>query len=215
MAEQRIVVVSERAPRMNEFEPEAARRFLKEYLAYEMRLNNIEAKIPMRQCLTPGDLETLLDCADDLEVEVVRRLPEGEAAANVRVEMQTPIAPVRLAPAMAEDESSDDGSTVPEEVRGGEGHEQVLYLSNAHIELMIIKALGPTDATESSAIFRAIRMPKDAPFTKLSTATSFIREWKDALRWCINRRPPEKAMVKFFVDSVVPKKLSCDKREGS
>lgn len=59
----------------------------------------------------PGDLETLLACVDDMYVEVVREMPEGEAAANVRVEIQTPIAPVRLAPAMVEeDESSDSGS---------------------------------------------------------------------------------------------------------
>jgi hypothetical protein len=162
----------------------------------------------MRQCLTPGDLETLLACVDDMDVEVVREMPEGVAAANVRVEMQTPIAPVRLAPAMAEeDESSDDGSTQPD-VRGDRLPERVLYLSNAHIELMLIHALGPADVTEACAILRVIKMAKDVPFTKLSTATSFIREWKDGLRWCGALCPPEKAMVRFFLDAVIPRKLA-------
>jgi hypothetical protein len=167
---------------MTAFESEYARCFLKEYLSYELRLNNAEAKIPMRQCLTPGDLETLLECVEGMDVEVVRQMPEGAAANEVRVEMQTPIAPVRLAPAMAEevaegDEVSDDGSTVPERRRI-----QVLYLSNAHIEQMLIHALGPADVPEACAILRVIKMAKDVPFTKLSTATAFIREWKDGLR---------------------------------
>lgn len=81
-------------------------------------------------------------------------------------------------------------------------------LSNAHIELMLIHALGPADVTEACAILRVIKMAKDVPFTKLSTVTGYIREWKDGIRWCGERCPPEKAMVRFFLDAVVPRKLA-------
>jgi len=93
MAEQRVIVVSETAPRLLEFEAPAARKFLKDYLAYECRLDGHDAQVPMKRCLAPEDLETLIQCSEDMNgVRIVRTLPASEAAAaRVRVDLVSPI----------------------------------------------------------------------------------------------------------------------------
>ena len=83
MAERQIVVVSEVAPRLREFETEAAKTFLREYVSYENRLGVNEAKIQMKKCVEPEDLDTLLECSDPLEgYTVVRELPEAGGSSN-------------------------------------------------------------------------------------------------------------------------------------
>ena len=85
MAEQRVVVVSEVAPKLTVFDGPAARKFLRDYVAYENRLDATEAQVPLRRCLEPNDLETLLDCSEDLRIEVVR---EPAAAQLLRRNLQ-------------------------------------------------------------------------------------------------------------------------------
>jgi hypothetical protein len=171
---------------MSRFESEAAKKFLSEYLAYEMRLASSEAKIGMRQCIGPSDLRTLLACSRNLVgVEVLRKLPEGAAAANVRVEIQTPVAPFRLADALAEEavdeegDEEDESSTIPEAVvRNRVRNEQVLYLSNAHIEIMLVHALGPMRVMESSE-------PKEIAVTSTSAPVEAAIEF-DSPKQLIN-----------------------------
>ena len=71
MAEQRVVVISEVAPKLTEFTGAAAKKFLRDYVAYENRLDATEAQIPLRRCLEPDDLETLLQCSEDMGIDVV------------------------------------------------------------------------------------------------------------------------------------------------
>jgi hypothetical protein len=100
MAERKIVVVSELAPRLREFEAGAARRFLKEYVAYENRLEASEAQVPLKRCIEPEDLDTLMQCSEDMVgVRVIKKIPEGvdEARRNrVRVNI-APVTPRALA----------------------------------------------------------------------------------------------------------------------
>jgi hypothetical protein len=73
---------------------------------------------------------------------------------------------------------------------------------------MLIHALGPIDTTESTAIIRKVKIGSEAAYTKLSTATNLIRDWKDALRWCANHLPPQKVLKTIFLDSILPRALS-------
>jgi hypothetical protein len=61
---------------------------------------------------------------------------------------------------------------------------------------------------ESTQILNDITMSKDPAFSRLGIATNYVREWKEALRWCKNFLPPGKALVKLFLRRVVPKKLA-------
>ena len=205
MAEQRVIVVSETAPRLLEFEAPAARKFLKEYMAYEGRLDGLDAQVPMKRCLAPDDLDTLIQCSEDLSgIRVLKTMPTGNAAAaRVRVDLASPIRNMVLPEeGGSEIEQSDDEETAVE------GQVDVLYLSNAHIELMLIHALGPQDEMESNGILRSIRMAKDPSFSKISTATGYVRDWKDALRWCRVHVPRGKVLVKNFLANVYPRKLA-------
>ena len=80
MAEQRVIVVSEVAPKLTEFTGAAAKKFLRDYVAYENRLDATEAQMPLRRCLDPDDLETLIQCSEDMTIEVVREPAEATAA---------------------------------------------------------------------------------------------------------------------------------------
>ena len=76
--EQRIVVVSEAPPRLEELDARATMKFLREYQGYELRAANKGTVIPMYRCLEPDDLETLYECTeDDLEKNNIRVVMEG------------------------------------------------------------------------------------------------------------------------------------------
>lgn len=204
MAEQKVVVVTEVAPRLKEFDSSPAMSFLREYVSYENRVEGIEAKIPMRCCLEPEDLESLLQCSEDMVVELVNandltKKNSVPARSNLRTPLheESPLAPTKL----IESDKGERKEGEPEPV------ERVVRLSNAHIELMLIHVLGPHDPMEATCILRGIRMSRDEPFLKLATATSYVQEWKIAMRWCRNYLPREKTLVKSFTDKVVPKKL--------
>jgi hypothetical protein len=105
-----------------------------------------------------------------------------------------------------DDDEDDDAVTVPDEpVR-----ERVIRMSNAHIELMLIHVLGPSSDTEATNVLRRTRMSDDPPFTKLYAATSYVQEWKVAMRWCRQYLPREKVLIKFFLAKVKPKQLAYD-----
>ena len=72
MAERKIVVVSEQAPRLESIDALAARKFIKDYMAYEMRLEATEAQVPMKRLIEPDILQVLLDNSEDMNVQVVR-----------------------------------------------------------------------------------------------------------------------------------------------
>ena len=239
MAEQKVIVVTEVAPRLKKFEGAAARAFLREYIAYENRLDATDAQTPLKRCIEPEDLETLLQCSEDMPVQVVRppvvqpeRAAAGVAAAAAAVpapaavgrgargraaggnaapaaargaprrDLQTP---VRAMPILEEDggEDSEEGEGEEEDVP-----DRVEWMSNAHIEAMIIFVLGPDSQADAKKILQDIKISGDTPFAHLGIATNFVREWKDALRWCKNYLPREKVMNKVFLREVRPKKLA-------
>ena len=197
MATQRVVVVTELAPKLKEFDGPAAMKFLKEYEAYENRMEDTEAQVTMGHCIEPVDLEALLQCSEDMEgVEIVRRGGTGREGA--RTEIRAPRNDCPIAALGLEEEQGD------EEDENEEGEavttpdvpvlKRVVCLSNAHIELMLIHVLGPASDTEATNILRRTRMSDDAPFAKLSAATSYVQEWKVAMRWCWQFLPRQKAL---------------------
>ena len=84
MAEQKIVVVSEVAPRLESLDGVAARKFLRDYVAYEMRLEATESQVPMKRCIEPEALTVLIiDNSEDWDVIVERPRAVGRAAGDV------------------------------------------------------------------------------------------------------------------------------------
>jgi hypothetical protein len=206
MAERRVIVVTEEAPRLKEFTAAEAKKFLRDYLAYENRLEATEAQVPLRRCLDPDDLETLLQCSEDMAEKVVRpaEAVAAQPAVAARSGLQTPL---RAMPPMQEGENEDDEDresaanlpVVPA---------PVVWMSNAHIEAMLVHVLGPESTTEAMRILQDIKMVKDLPFSKLGLATNYVRDWKDALRWCKNYLPKDKPMIRVFLRNMNPKKLA-------
>ena len=135
MTEQRVMVVTEGAPKLTDFESEKARAFLRDYAVYENRLDTADRQVPMKRCLEPSDLETLLMCSEEMPgVEIVRGIPEGQTAA-VHVDIESPIRAFNLE---RKDKDEDDEETVPDEA-----YQKILYLSNAHIEKNVDPCVGP------------------------------------------------------------------------
>lgn len=229
MADQRVIVVSEVAPRLTEFTGAAAKKFLRDYVAYENRLDATDSQMPLKRCLDPDDLETLIQCSEDMKIEVVR---EPAAVAEPAATAATAAASSRETAAAAkdrgrpprrniqtplrdlmEDELSARGDAAAAEKGDGSDDEvrsrdQVVRLSNAHIEAMLVHVLGPESTVEATRLLQDVKMSKDPVFSRLGIATNYVREWKDALRWCKNFLPPGKAMVKIFLRNVVPRKLA-------
>ena len=213
MAEQRVIVVTEVAPKLKEFSSAAAREFLREYVAYENRLDATEAQMPLRRCIEPEDLETLLQCSEDMSIEVVRAAPvpvvplaapREPRARAARMDIQTPLR--NLPPQEFEEEEEEEEE---KEDNGEDVPDQVVWMSNAHIEAMIIHVLGPESVVESTRILQEIKMSfKDTAFSRLGTATNYVRQWKDALRWCQNFMPRDKPMKKIFIRNMYPRKFA-------
>jgi hypothetical protein len=207
--EQRIVVVSEAPPRLEELDARATMKFLREYAGYELRSANIEAIVPMYRCLKPEDLKTLIECTEDDLVEknihVVRERAE-EVARNVPVEqpviVQEPVARARGEGVPGEGAEQDEAIQAPGEDNADGGLARVVEElfdsdddtnlparvfvknSNEHIEEMLILMFGPEDASEAITLLKTIKMSKDSPFSKLSVATNYRRDWKMMLKWC-------------------------------
>ena len=221
--EQRIVVVSESPPRLTEFDAGPARKFLKDYAGYKLRVADLEALVPMYRLVKPEDLETLLECTEEglreRNIRVVRQraqraardLPERQPrehvpAAEVAAEEGKEAVGAREgvpAPDIEEEVLESVGSdedTVPERV--------IYWLSNEHIEEMIVDLFGPGSQSEAISLLKAIKMSKDVPFAKLSEATNHRRDWKLMLKWCKNHIPKGKSLVKQFLYSVKPKELA-------
>ena len=57
---QKVIVVTEPAPRLKEFDGPAAMKFLRDCQAYENRLEDTEAQVQMRQCIDPVEVAIFL-----------------------------------------------------------------------------------------------------------------------------------------------------------
>jgi hypothetical protein len=110
MTERQIIVVSEVAPRLRALDSEAARTFLREYRSYENRLGVNEAKMIIKQCIEPRDLDMLMSLTYPLEgYTVVRELPpEGPQREKVRSEVLSPVVPTNLTEQLDEDIEDED-----------------------------------------------------------------------------------------------------------
>jgi hypothetical protein len=206
MTERQIIVVSEVAPRLRELSSEAARTFLREYRSYENRLGVNETKMSMKRCIEPSDLDTLLDLTYPLVgYSVVRELPpEGPQREKVRSEVLSPIVPTNLSETLEEDNNEDE-----EEETVVEGVPVLLHMSNAYIEAMLLQELGPQSDEESTDVLKKIRMnPKAVAYSNMVLATTYVREWKDALQWCAAHLPRQRALVKLFLERIYPRKLA-------
>ena len=81
MTERKIAIVSELAPQLLEFESEEVRKHLRDYAAYDNRLDiETEVAIPLLRTMDKEMLDSCLQLSYDMTgVKAVRRLPEGEA----------------------------------------------------------------------------------------------------------------------------------------
>ena len=91
MTERKIAIVSEPAPQLLEFESGAIRKHLRDYAAYENRLDiETEVVISLRKTMDKEMLDSCLQLSYDMTgVKVVRRLPDGEANLKKRKKILT------------------------------------------------------------------------------------------------------------------------------
>jgi hypothetical protein len=99
MAERRIIVVSELAPRMEKFSSEAARKFLREYFSYQNRVEENEVVVNMKVLIDPHELDILMACfISDGWCRLLERrtAAKGVAQEQRRAALQTPMTPAVL-----------------------------------------------------------------------------------------------------------------------
>ena len=228
MASSKVILVNEAAPYLEAFDGPAVRKHLRDFAAYQNRLGASEVSVSLCRTMDPEDLDSCIQTSEDMRgVKVLRRLPEGEANAKkrkkvlVNLSLMTP----RKLDGLEEEEKKEEGKKSEEkndrvlnlelgddEVDDDaatvvEGEKEVLYLSDAYVEMMLIHALGPRTEFIATGILRSVKMSKEPAFARLSIATNYVRDWKDALRWCSRKLPREKVLVEYFLENVIPKKL--------
>lgn len=159
--EQRLVVINEAAPRLKGFDSGSARKFLREYIAYENRLETTEAQIPLRRCIEPDDLSTLLECSEDLAIRVVRESESRRAVRRARVNIETPLTAGSVRAALDLEDTASAGDSEDDAELAQDDPTAVLWMSNAHVEAMLVHVLGPADITEVVNILRGIKMNRD------------------------------------------------------
>jgi hypothetical protein len=62
------------------------------------------------------------------------------------------------------------------------GLPNIVPLSNAHIELMLIQLVGPKNSDQVVLLMKQIRMEKHPEDINMSLAADYIRRWKDVAR---------------------------------
>ena len=132
-----------------------------------------------------------------------------QASEEVRVKLKLDVEP--------SDEAKEEklGRVQAPVTRGtASGRLVVVYLSDAHVEAMLMKVFGPRNAEQAATLFRAIRMEKvktnesGSSFANLSVAMMYVRKWREAIRWCARQMPRARTLVKIFISSVFPKPLA-------
>ena len=84
----------------------------------------------------------------------------------------------------------------------------VVPLSNAHVELMLVQALGPQSVDEVVNLLKKIKMVKDPHNTSIVVAVDYVRRWKEEARWCRHFLPGPITMMKYFAEGIYPRKLA-------
>ena len=209
--DQRVIVVSETAPRLKRLEASEAREFLREYDSYCNRIAETELPVPMRRLLESDDLEMLLILTQQsVPAEGAPRvpdqvIPEAAVVADLGPDLAAERADngdaVSVGTAGSSSSSSLSGTTV-------EAIGLPARLSNLHIAAMLVTELGPADVVEAGEIFENIKMSKhDNVYSSMSNALQYIRDWQNAERWCSRHLPRPKFLVKQFIRGVYPRKL--------
>ena len=176
MAGRQVIVVKDAPPRLEKLDEESVRNFIREFSDYEEQQEDGEGRTPMKKCLAAGFLPMLLESSKaTTRFRVVRTLPTGGPQRDqVRVELQTPIAPKKLVEVVEEDEvreakkssSTQEGRKLDFETEAKRSAVKmkepelpiVLYLSNAHVEAMLIELFGPRSRSEAARLMQAIKM---------------------------------------------------------
>ena len=224
-------------PFLEELSSEACRQFFREFSTLRIKEKKRKVKegtqeTQMADAVAGGILQMMLTLTARV-FEVVEELPEGAAGQRVRVELQAPLTPqvtktpqktpqpslgstesraassgVRLnfdetatkAVRFAKEETKEEGAR--------NGPPQYLYLSDAHIEAMILRLVGPRSVDASTAFMKKIRMPDEDFFGDFAAAGAYIQEWNEALQWCSAYLPHKKTLIKNFLGGVHPQALA-------
>ncbi len=95
MADRRIIVISELAPRLESLKPVQVRKFLSEYFSFQNRIDESEIVSAMRSLINPHDLDTLIRCfIPDEWCRLVKKRSTTSVVSERerrRAELQTPM----------------------------------------------------------------------------------------------------------------------------
>ena len=193
--EQQFIAVSEMAPRLGGLTAGQAKKFLREYSSYANRVENPGNVVSMRRLVESDDLDSLLLAAEG----VVKYSNPGDKPTKVGLDADLD--------AERESEDSED-----EEESHSSRSEHVSIpgrLTNEHITCMIVQLLGPQTVADAGNCFGSLTMKKEEkPFSALSQATQYLRDWKTTEEWCNRQLPKEKFLIKKFIWGVVPRKFA-------
>ena len=126
MADSRIILISEKAPRLESLDTEDVRKFLRDYFSYQNRVDESEVVSPLRALIDPHDKDTLKACFyEEGWCRLISRKPTAEVSARDRrrAELQTPMTPSVLASSF--DEEAEAFSLLKPEKKGSVKFESV------------------------------------------------------------------------------------------
>ena len=160
---------------------------------------------------------------------VVEEMPEGSEKDYVRVSLQTPLTPTVSKTPLRETEATEEEKKASSGVRLNfeetetkkalrfeesekkkeefEGPRPYLYLSDAHVEAMLIHWVGPRSVDAATKFMEGITMPSDCTLNDVTAAGEYLMRWKEAMRWCSAHLPHRKTIVTTFIDGIYPKAL--------
>ena len=126
MADSRIILISEKAPRLESLDTEDVRKFLRDYFSYQNRVDESEVVSPLRALIDPHDKDTLKACFYEKGwCRLISRKTTAEVSARDRrrAELQTPMTPSVLASSF--DEEAEAFSLLKPEKKGSVKFEPV------------------------------------------------------------------------------------------
>ena len=182
----------------------------------ERERRRAELQTPMTPSVLASSFDEEVVSEVKAEVKAEKKSVQFESVGGeTKAEERFVVEPKGLDPQGTASLRSDVGDLVtdledPLLVVGGDrmGLPNIVPLSNAHIELMLVQLVGPKNSDQVVLLMKQVRMEKNPEDINMSLAADYIRRWKAVARWGRRHLPKQKAMIRAFTEGVCPKRLA-------
>ena len=229
MSKSHVIVVREPPPRLEKLSPGTVLTFFREYSFFGIKHGRGgKVDVQMVDCIHGDILAMALQITQGV-LPVVEEMPEGSEKDYVRVSLQTPLTPTVSKTPLRKTGTTEEEKKASSGVRLNfeetetkkalrfeesekkkeefEGPRPYLYLSDAHVEAMLIHWVGPRSVDAATKFMENITMPSDCTLNDVTAAGEYLMKWKEAMRWCSAHLPHRKTIVTTFIDGIYPKAL--------